>query len=156
MIDDPIDLWHDSGYATVPQPSSTAPTTGVPFVPTRDDQTPSAPRVRSKIWIECGSRVVLSEWRVDLLEAVAETGSLARAAEKLGVPYRTAWDRIKQTEERLGVRLLETESGGVEGGGSRLTEEARDLVGRFRRITTGVTELVERRFRAELGEVLEA
>ena len=121
---------------------------------TQVDQTSQAPRVRSKIWVERGSQVVLSEWRVELLEAVAETGSLARAAEKLGVPYRTAGDRIKETEERLGVRLLVTESGGVEGGGSRLTEEAKDLVGRFRRVTSGVADLVERRFRAELGEAL--
>ena len=110
--------------------------------------------IHSKIWIERRGEVVLSEWRVELLEAVEETGSLAAAAAKLGVPYRTAWDRIKEAEERLGVRLLRTESGGAEGGGSRLTEEARDLVARFRRVTAGVAELVERRFRDELGDVL--
>ena len=112
------------------------------------------PRVRSKIWVERGDHVLLSEWRVELLEAVEETGSLAAAAATLGVPYRTAWDRIKEAEERLGVRLLRTESGGAEGGGSRLTAEAQDLVARFRRVTAGVAELVERRFREELGDVL--
>jgi molybdate transport system regulatory protein len=111
-------------------------------------------RVRSKVWVEQGEAVLLSEWRVELLEAVEETGSLAAAAAKLGVPYRTAWDRIKDAEERLGVRLLRTESGGADGGGSRLTPEGRDLVARFRRVTAGVAELVERRFRDELGELL--
>lgn len=119
----------------------------------------SAPRepaaVRSKIWVERGGRVILSEWRVDLLEAVEDAGSLAAAAAALGVPYRTAWDRIKEMEERLGVRLLRTESGGAEGGGSRLTPEGDELIRRFRRITTGVAELVEQRFRAELDDLLE-
>jgi molybdate transport system regulatory protein len=112
------------------------------------------PRVRSKIWVERGGEVLLSDWRVDLLEAVEETGSLAGGAAKLGVPYRTAWERVKETEGRVGMRLLETESGGTEGGGSRLTEEARELIARFRRITAGVAELVERRFREELDGML--
>ena len=89
---------------------------------------------------------------MELLEAVEETGSLAGAAAKLDVPYRTAWQKLKRTEEALNVRLLETESGGSDGGGSRLTAEARDLVRRFRRVTAGVSELVEARFQAEFGE----
>jgi molybdate transport system regulatory protein len=119
-----------------------------------DDRPAGAPRVRSKVWVERGDAVLLSEWRVLLLETVDETGSLARAARRLGVPYRTAWDRLKETEQRLGVGLLATESGGAEGGGSRLTAEARDLVARFRRVTAGVAELVERRFREEFGDRL--
>jgi molybdate transport system regulatory protein len=112
------------------------------------------PRVRCKVWIERADEVLLSEWRVALLEAVAETGSLAAAAAKLDVPYRTAWHKVKEAEESLGLRLLATESGGADGGGSRLTAEAHDLVVRFRRVTAGVAELVEDRFRAELGGVL--
>ncbi len=120
---------------------------------TKADDVPEQPRVRSKIWVERATEVLLSEWRIELLEAVAETGSLARAAELLGVPYRTAWHTIRETEERLGVRLLETESGGAEGGGSRLTDQARDLIGRFRRVTAGVADLVEQRFRDEFGDL---
>ena len=111
-------------------------------------------RVRTKVWVERDGQVLLSEWRVELLEAVEATGSLTRAAEQLNVPYRTAWERIKETEHRLGLRLLETESGGAEGGGSRLTDEASDLIRRFRRVTAGVADLVEERFRSELGDVL--
>ncbi len=96
--------------------------------------------------------MLLSEWRVALLEAVDETGSLAAAAAQLDVPYRTAWQKVKEIEERLGVRLLLTESGGAEGGGSRLTDEAKDLIERFRRVTVGVADLVEHRFRVELGD----
>lgn len=110
--------------------------------------------MRTKVWVERGDNVLLSEWRITLLEAVAETGSLAAAAARIGVPYRTAWDRIKETEARLDIRLLASESGGAEGGGSRLTVEATDLVARFRRVTAGVADEVERRFRAELDDVL--
>jgi hypothetical protein len=51
---------------------------------------------RSKVWLERGGQVVLSAWRVELLEAIEATGSLARAAERLDVPYRTAWYKLKE------------------------------------------------------------
>ena len=109
-------------------------------------------QVRSKIWIERAGDVVLSEWRVELLEAIDANGSLSRAAEALDVPYRTAWERVKATEAEIGVRLLESESGGADGGGSRLTPEARDLCRRFRRVSSGIQEVVSRRFAAEFGD----
>jgi molybdate transport system regulatory protein len=113
----------------------------------------SAPlQIRSKIWIERGDAVVLSEWRVSLLEAIDATGSLRQAAEDLDVPYRTAWDRVKATEEELGIRLLETTSGGADGGGSQLTPRAREICRQFRRITSGIQDTVGARFVDEFGE----
>ncbi len=118
-----------------------------------DSERDAAPlEIRSKIWIERGEDVVLSEWRVSLLEAIDVSGSLSRAAETLDVPYRTAWDRVKATEAELGIRLLESESGGADGGSSRLTPEARDICRRFRRVSGGIQEVVTRRFAAEFGE----
>lgn len=108
--------------------------------------------VRSKVWIERGEEVVLSEWRVELLEAIDANGSLSRAAAALDVPYRTAWERVKATEAELGFRLLESESGGADGGGSRLTPEARDICRRFRRVSSGIQETVSQRFVVEFGE----
>jgi molybdate transport system regulatory protein len=109
--------------------------------------------VRSKIWIERGDNVVLSEWRVGLLEAIEAHGSLSGAAEALDVPYRTAWERVRSMEAELGVRLLESESGGASGGGSRLTPAARDLCSRFRRVSNGIQEVVSRRFATEFGGI---
>jgi len=122
-------------------------------MPSETDQGDLPLEIRSKIWIERGTEVVLSEWRVALLEAIDAHGSLSRAATALNVPYRTAWDRVKETEAALGMRLLETESGGADGGGSRLTSEARDLCHRFRRVSGGIQEVVTRRFAAEFGEL---
>lgn len=114
---------------------------------TERDGTPLA--LRAKVWLEVGGQVALSDWRVQLLEAIDETGSIARAARTLDVPYRTAWYKLRQIEERLGIRLLDTRSGGATGGGTRLTFEARDLVDRFRRASVGISEQVDRGLRAE-------
>ena len=101
---------------------------------------------RSKLWIERDGAVVLSDWRMALLESVDRTGSLSKAAEEMNVPYRTAWQKLKDTEERLGIRLFDTQSGGADGGGSVLTPAARDLLRRYRQFGEGLAELVDRRF----------
>jgi molybdate transport system regulatory protein len=107
--------------------------------------------VRSKLWIEAGGGAVLGDWRAAILEGIDRTGSLAKAAEGLGVPYRTAWQRLKESEERLGLRLVESQSGGPEGGGSILTPAARDLLRKYNEFSLGIEELVNQRFREVFG-----
>jgi len=96
--------------------------------------------------------VVLSTWRVRLLEAVAETGSISAAATKMGISYRRAWDKIHESEERLGVKLVDTQTGGVGGGGSELTAAAQEYVQRFHEFTSGLNELINQRFREYFGD----
>jgi molybdate transport system regulatory protein len=102
---------------------------------------------RVKVWIETeDGHVALSEWRVMLLQAVGEHGSLVAAARALGVPHRTAWQRIQEMEGCLGVRLLETTSGGVGGGRSALSPAALELIERYQSLRSGLDELVHQRF----------
>ena len=50
------------------------------------------------------------------------------------------------------MRLLETESGGADGGSSHLTPQAREVCRRFRRVTSGVQEVISRRFQTEFPD----
>jgi molybdate transport system regulatory protein len=102
---------------------------------------------RLKVWIEAADgRVALSEWRVALLEAVGRHASLSAAARELGVPHRTAWQRIREMEERLGIKLVDTSSGGANGGSSHLTEAAQQVIERYHRMRGGLDEQVRQRF----------
>ncbi len=106
-------------------------------------------RARLKVWLEGeDGRVALSDWRVALLEAVERSGSLVAAAREMGVPHRTAWQKVHDVEERLGIKLLRTSSGGASGGSSALTDEARDLVRRYRALQAGLDDQVSQRFAA--------
>ncbi len=49
----------------------------------------------------------------------------------MGVPYRIAWQKIHEMEERLGEKLVETQTGGKEGGGTTLTPLALAYVTKF-------------------------
>lgn|SRR5574341_1213124 len=103
-------------------------------------------RVKSKIWLEASGRMIFSDGRLQLLEAVEELGSLRRAAQRLGMSYRAAWGLLKVTERALGVLLLDVRIGGRAGGGARLTAEARGLVRRFRRVKRTVNRAADRAF----------
>lgn len=92
------------------------------------------------LWIERNERVVLSRWRVRLLEAVDATGSISAAAERLGVQYRLAWERLEEMEEGLGLRLVERHVGGPHGGGATLTPTGRDLIARFNAFAAAMDE----------------
>jgi molybdate transport system regulatory protein len=103
-------------------------------------------QIKANFWIEKDGEVVLSRWRIALLRAIAQTGSISGAAEYLDIPYRRAWDKIRECEERLGLKLIETQTGGSGGGGTQLTPEGADFVRRFREFSEGLDELIKHRF----------
>jgi len=113
---------------------------------------PDAPglRVRSKVWVERDGTVIMSDYRAGLLAAVAEHGSVSAAASALGLPYRTAWKKLREMEAAAGIALLESDSGGAAGGASRLTASARELLDAFRRVSEPVAGEVRARFDREL------
>ncbi len=107
-------------------------------------------QIRVKAWIEIDGNVIFGEGRRKLLELVAETGSLNKAAKQMKMSYRAAWGKIKDTEERLGYRLLETRTGGTAGGGSTLTEKGRAIMQAFHCFEDEVRATADKQFRAQI------
>jgi molybdate transport system regulatory protein len=98
------------------------------------------------LWIEVDGEVILSQWRILLLESIERHGSISAAADEMEVPYRRAWERLHEMEDRLGEALLETEVGGPHGGGAVLTNSAKTLINRFNRFSHGFDDYVRKRF----------
>ena len=106
---------------------------------------------RFNVWIEHHGVVVLSEWRVKLLEAIDQTGSISRAAEKMKITYHRAWEKLHEMEEGLGYKLVDAQVGGAGGGGAELTPRGRELMKKFRTFDQGLGEEIEQRFEASFG-----
>ena len=113
---------------------------------------PASPR--QKLWLEADGQLVMSDYRVRLLELVGESGSLADAAEELGLSYRRAWGKIKELEANLDRSLVHSEVGGAGGGRTTLTPDAEALVAAYRRFQERVANEVESAYAAELRELL--
>lgn len=82
-------------------------------------------------------RVTLSEsffigpGRADLMELIAETGSISEAARRMGMSYKRAWSLVQALNDGFGAPLVEASRGGKEQGAS-LTEAGREVLERYR------------------------
>ncbi len=105
------------------------------------------------LWLEQDDQVVLSVWRVQLLTAIDQTGSISAAAERMQVQYRLTWDRLNQMERGLGLRLVDRHAGGAGGGGASLTAAGRDLVDRFNALAKAVNGCLAEHFQQSFGDL---
>ena len=85
-----------------------------------------AVKLQGRIWFEHDGEYILGPGVVRLIRKVRELGSLKKAAEKLNMPYRGAWGRIKKAESALGFSLLEGTSERQQG--MKATAEAVELI----------------------------
>jgi len=109
---------------------------------------------RQKLWLERDGKLVMSDYRLRLLELIAETGSLAQAATALGLSYRRAWGKVKELEANLGLSLVQSEVGGAGGGHTVLSPEATLLIAAYARFTRRMGEALEAAYEAELSGMM--
>jgi molybdate transport system regulatory protein len=88
----------------------------------------------------------------ELLETVRETRSLRSAAMRMDMAYSKAWKVINAAEKGLGYTLLDTATGGRQGGGATLTPDAEKLLARFRAFEKESREAVEAAFARYFSE----
>ena len=81
-----------------------------------------------------------------LLEAIEKYGSINQAAKESNMSFRKAWSCLNAMEERLGVKLVERQTGGKDGGGTILTKDARTILRKYRDVERGLRKVVDGRF----------
>ena len=99
-------------------------------------------KVAYKIWIDQNGKA-FGDGPYQLLRGVERTGSLHRAAEEMGMAYSKAWKLLRTVEQRLGFPLLDRKVGGLSGGGSRMTRQAKEFMVRYGRFREEVKDSVE-------------
>ena len=83
-------------------------------------------------------RVTLSEeayigpGRADLLQGIADTGSISEAAKRMGMSYKRAWSLVQALNAGFGGALVQTVRGGSGQGGASLTPLGEEVLRRYR------------------------
>lgn len=80
----------------------------------------------------CGDEIALGPGKADLLEAIAETGSISAAGRSMGMSYRRAWLLADTMNRCFREPLVITEKGGLHGGGAVLSELGAKVLRRYR------------------------
>ena len=106
-----------------------------------------------KIWVE-GKTKAFGEGPYKLLRKVEQLGSLNKAAQDMNMSYSKAWSIIKRAEKELGFKLVESNTGGVGGGGSRLTSQAKTLLTQYDEFYREAGERVTKLYNKYFGELL--
>jgi molybdate transport system regulatory protein len=89
----------------------------------------------------------------ELLERVADQGSIRSAAAAMGMSYRKAWLLIQEMQDTFNGAVVTTEIGGSDGGGTKLTELGTGLLKAYRRIENRATRAAEAELEALAGLV---
>jgi molybdate transport system regulatory protein len=95
--------------------------------------------IKYKIWIEKNGKVLFGKGRDDILKAIEAGQSLNAAAKKLEMSYRAAWGRLKASEERMGVKLVEVNTRDKS---MQLTPKAKAIINRFEKLEKDVEKLL--------------
>ena len=95
---------------------------------------PRAPVLRFRMRVTDGDKIAVGPGKIALLEAIDSTGSITAAAKSLSMSYRRAWLLLDELNHSLEHPAVDSAKGGLQGGGSSLTEAGRLLITLYRRI----------------------
>ncbi len=100
----------------------------------RIQSTATPGRLLGHLSLGTSAGALAGERRIRLLEAIAEHGSITRAAKAVPLSYKAAWDALDAMNNLADRALVERTTGGRQGGGTRLTEAGRELVAMYRAV----------------------
>lgn len=95
---------------------------------------PRRPTIQFRLRISKGDDIAVGPGKIDLLEAIAATGSITAAAKALGMSYRRAWLLIDTMNRSFRGPIVDAETGGKHGGGTQLTALGRNVVQIYRSV----------------------
>jgi len=70
--------------------------------------------------------------KAELIERIAQTGSISAAARAMGMSYRRAWQLVEALNKDYREAVVVTATGGTRGGGARVTPFGKRLLTLYR------------------------
>jgi len=90
----------------------------------------------------------LGPGKVELMEHIAETGSISQAAKKMDMSYRRAWLLIDELNKMFTEHCVSTAAGGAGGGGAKVTEFGKKIIAAYHGLEKKLAVDVEDQFKS--------
>ncbi len=100
--------------------------------PSPSNEAPAAPLLRVRLRVQTGADILLGPGRIDVLQGVAETGSIAEAGRRLGMSYQRVWSLVQAMNAAFEAPLVTKQRGGSSGGGAVLTPAGQQVLSAYR------------------------
>ena len=98
---------------------------------------------KTTIRIDFDIGVRLGPGKAQLLELIAEHGSIRAAGGSIGMSYRRAWLLADEINRMFREPSISTRHGGKSGGGAGLTDFGKELLARYRRMEAAMLEAAD-------------
>jgi len=93
-------------------------------------------KVKGNFWLEKNGKSFLGRGRIELLKKIDRYGSISKAAKEMKMSYKAAWDAIDIINKLSKYDVVEKNSGGKGGGGTKLTEYGKKLIAVYEKAQT--------------------
>jgi molybdate transport system regulatory protein len=100
--------------------------------------------IETRIWIEKDGRPFLGSGRIKLLEAIEQEGSISKAAILMKMSYKKAWQLVKSMNTLSDEPIVDKETGGKNGGGTKLTKKGKGLIQEFKKLESKSHSFLEK------------
>src|SRR6188508_979340 len=97
----------------------------------------------TKLRVMFGDEIAIGPGKAELLEAIAETGSIAESARRLGMSYRRAWLLVDTMNRCFREPVVASATGGSGGGGAHVTDFGRRVLARYRAMQARVDRALD-------------
>ena len=91
-------------------------------------------QIQARLRLTLGEQIALGPGKADVLAAIAQTGSLSRAARQLGMSYRRVWGLVDTMNQCFVSPLVMAHTGGSQGGGAQLTPLGAQVLAHYRQM----------------------
>jgi molybdate transport system regulatory protein len=105
----------------------------------------SALDARTRFRVQVKHAVAIGPGKADVLQAIAETGSIAEAGRRLGMSYQRVWSLVRAMNGDFIEPLVSTQRGGTAGGGAGLTATGAQALAIYRAIERDAERAVAKR-----------
>lgn len=104
---------------------------------------------RLRLRLVFGDGLKVGPGKADLLQGIAESGSISAAGRSMGMSYKRAWSLVEEMNTAFRAPLVVSSRGGAKGGGASLTETGQKVLTAFR----SLEQKLEREGAAEIAAI---
>lgn len=100
-------------------------------------------KIKFKCWVEDESGKLYGPGPNELIKNIQTEGSLSKAAEKMNMSYKKAWNLIQKLNSNSEEPWVILKKGGQHGGGAEITPLAIKAVQAFDNLELDITKLID-------------
>jgi molybdate transport system regulatory protein len=101
-------------------------------------------QIRIRCWVDIDGVKFFGPGPAQLLELIEETGSISKAAKKMKMSYKKAWDIVDHLNAFGRKPYVLSHKGGKKGGGAELTSAGRKVLSTYNGLTEKINAVVSK------------